>query len=191
LGRSVSERILTEKWWEYVIVGGTLGSIVGALSVGLVPGFALSLLFFITAVITVLLIYMVKIAPALSEKIKPGPANLTVIPFFLNLITGMRGGSGGSLFPPFLKAMKLDVHRAIATSLFVTVFTAAVAIMIYWQRGNIDWVPAVLVLVGSMAGAKLGSMVSLKTKPRWLEMGLSVLIIVLALLTVVKAWMAL
>jgi hypothetical protein len=34
-------------------------------------------------------------------------------------------------------------------------------------------------------------MVSLKTKPRWLEMGLSVLIIVLALLTVLRAWMAL
>ena len=177
------------KFAVYVIIGGTVGSIAGALSVGLVSNFALAVMFFITAIVTVLLIYLVKIAPNLSEKIKPTKINLTIIPFFLNLITGMRGGSGGSLFPPFLKVMKLDVHRAIATSLLVTMFTASVAIIIYWQRGNIDWLPAVFVLLGSMAGAKLGSAASLKTKPKWLEFGLSVLIIILALLTVVKAWL--
>ena len=171
----------------YVIIGGAIGSVVGALSVGLVSKLALAIMFFITAIITVLLIYLVKIAPNLSEKIKPSKTNLTVIPFFLNLITGMRGGSGGSLFPPFLKVMKLDVHRAIATSIFVTMFTASIAIMIYWQRGDIDWLPAIFVLVGSMAGARLGSVASLKTKPKWLEAGLSIMVIVLALLTVWKA----
>ncbi len=38
-----------------------------------------------------------------------------------------------------------------------------------------------------MIGARIGSRMSLKTKPKWLEIGLAVLIVVLALLTVIKA----
>jgi len=82
--------------------------------------------------------------------------------------------------------MKLDIHKAIATSLFVTIFTAIFAISIYWHRGNIIWLPALSVLVGSIIGARIGSRISLKTKPKWLEIGLSVLIIILAFLTVYK-----
>ena len=100
----------------------------------------------------------------------------------------MRGGSGGSLFPPFLRAMKLDIHKSIATSLFVTIFTAIAALFIYWHRGNIILLPALFVLTGSMIGARVGSKVSLKTKPIWLEIGLSVLIIALAFLVVYKAY---
>jgi len=99
----------------------------------------------------------------------------------------MRGGSGGALFPPFLRAMHFNIHKAIATSLFVTIFTASAAIVIYWHRGNIIWLPALCVLIGSMIGARVGSKVSLKAKPFWLDIGLSVLTIALALLTVYKA----
>jgi len=164
----------------YVIIGGTLGSIVGAFSVGLIPILALAIIFVITAVITVFGMYLDKIAPILSQKINPSPKNIIPFSFLLNLITGMRGGSGGSLFPPFLKAMKLDIHRAIATSLFVTIFTAIAATMIYWHRGNIIWLPALCVLIGSMIGARIGSKVSLRTKPLWLEIGLAILVIMLA-----------
>ena len=132
-------------------------------------------------------IYLKKIAPELSDRIKPERNNITGIAFFLNLITGLRGGSGGSLFPPFLRVMKLSIHEAIATSLFVTIFTAIFAIIIYWGRGNITWLPAFFVLAGSMIGARAGSKLSLKTKPHWLEIGLSALIVFLALLTVYKA----
>ncbi len=170
-----------------VIIGGTLGSITGAFLVGLISSFILAILFVITAIITVLAIYLDRIAPALSEKIHPNSTNFIGFSFFLNLITGMRGGSGGSLFPPFLRAMKLDIHKAIATSLFVTIFTATFAMIVYWQRGDIEWLPALSVLVGSIIGARTGSRISLKTKPKWLEIGLSVLIILLALLTIYKA----
>jgi hypothetical protein len=99
----------------------------------------------------------------------------------------MRGGSGGSLFPPFLRALKLDVHQAIATSLFVTVFTATGAAIIYWRRGDVLWLAALVVIIGSMIGAKIGSKASLKTKPLRLDMGLSVFVLSLASLTIYKA----
>ena len=67
---------------------------------------------------------MDKFAPKIAGRIRPTPWGIFLGTLFLNVITGMRGGSDGSLFPPFLKAMKLDIHKAIATSLFVTIFTA-------------------------------------------------------------------
>jgi hypothetical protein len=171
----------------YVIIGGTLGSIIGAFLVGLISNIVLAILFVITAVVTVAAIYLDKIAPELSKKINPNKYNIIGLSFFLNLITGMRGGSGGSLFSPFLRAMKLDIHEAIATSLFVTIFTATFATIIYWHRGDIVWLPALSVLAGSMIGARVGSSISLKARPKWLEIGLSALVIILALLTVYKA----
>ena len=187
VGAITHRKNIKKKIAFYVIIGGTLGSISGAFFVGLISNLALAILFVITAIITVLAMYIDKIAPRLSKKINPNRYSIIGISFFLNLITGMRGGSGGSLFPPFLKAMKLDMHKAIATSLFVTIFTAFFAIIIYWHRGNIIWLPALSVLVGSMIGARIGSKVSLKAKPKWLEIGLSILIIILASLTIYKA----
>lgn len=108
--------------------------------------------------------------------------------FFLNLITGMRGGSGGSLFPVFLKMMTLDIHKAIATSLFATIFTAVAGMIVYWHRGDILLMPALVVIIGSMVGARIGSLISLRTKPVWLEIGLSILVMILSLITLCKAF---
>jgi len=170
----------------YMILGGTLGSLAGAFFAGSIPTRILAIIFVIVSIITVLGIYLSRIAPDLSKKIAATPSNIFIGAFLLNLITGMRGGSGGSLFPPFLKAMKLDVHRAIATSLFVTIFTAVAALFIYLHRGNIIWIPAFSAVFGSIIGARIGSKISLKTKPMWLEIGLSIFVIALALLIVYK-----
>lgn len=171
----------------YVIIGGTLGSITGAFWVGLISSLYLAILFVIVSILTVFGIYLDRIIPKFYQKINPHPSILIGGSFFLNIITGMRGGSGGSLFPSFLKTMKLNIHKAVATSLFVTMFTATAATAIYWHRGNIIWIPALFVLIGSMIGARVGSKVSLKTKPLWLEIGLTVLVIILAFAVIYKA----
>ena len=171
----------------YVIIGGTLGSITGAFGVGLIPSLYLAILFVIVSILTVFGIYLDRIIPKFYQKINPHPSILIGGSFLLNIITGMRGGSGGSLFPSFLKTMKLNIHKAVATSLFVTMFTATAAIAVYWHLGNIIWIPALFVLIGSMIGARVGSKVSLKTKPLGLEIGLTVLVIILAFAVIYKA----
>ncbi len=171
----------------YVIIGGTLGSITGAFWVGLISSLYLAILFVIVSILTVFGIYLDRIIPKFYQKINPHPSILIGGSFLLNIITGMRGGSGGSLFPSFLKTMKLNIHKAVATSLFVTMFTATAATAIYWHRGNIIWIPALFVLIGSMIGARVGSKVSLKTKPLGLEIGLTVLVIILAFAVIYKA----
>jgi uncharacterized membrane protein YfcA len=172
---------------RYVIIGGILGTVTGAFLVGLIPTLVLAIIFFVVSVITVLGIYFDRITPQIAQRIKPGKKIILGGTFFLNFLTILRGGSGGSLFPPFLRMMRLDVRRAIATSLFATIFTAIAGVIVFGYRGNITLLPALMVIVGSIAGARVGSLISLKTRPIWLEIGLSIFVVILAMIVVGKA----
>ncbi len=187
IGAISQRRNINKKVAVYMIIGGTLGSVMGALFAGLISMLGLAVIFVAVSAMSVIGIYIDRIAPALSRKISPGPRNIIAGSLALSLIVGMRGGSGGCLFPPFLRAMKLDIHKAIATSLFVTIFTAMAGVVIYWRRGDIVWLPATLMLIGSMIGVGIGSRVSLKAKPTWLEIGLTTLVIAFAFITIYKA----
>lgn len=175
------------KFAPYIVIGGAFGSVIGAFLAGLIPTLVLAIIFVIVSFMTVSGIYLDRIAPKLAQKINPNVRNMVSGTFFLNLLTGMRGGSGGSLFPPFLRTMRFDMREAIATSLFATILTAMAAVIVYWSRGDIIWLPALAVVIGSIAGARTGSLISLKTKPVWLEIGLSIFVVILALIVMFKA----
>ncbi len=170
----------------YIILGGIFGSLLGAVFAGFLDPVFLAFTFVGVSILTVLGINLSQIHPELADKIEPTRVNIVGGTFFLNFLTGIRGGSGGSLFPAFLKTMKVDIREAIATSLVATIFTASVAILVYWYRGNIDLWPSITVLFGSVIGSRLGSQITLKVKPKWLEIGLSVLVIVLSLIVLIK-----
>ena len=172
---------------RYLVIGGTLGTTISAFLAGFIPTLVLAIIFVIISIITVLGIYFERISPKMAQKINPTPKTAAGGAFFLNFLTGMRGGSGGSLFPPFLRMMKLNIRKAIATSLFTTIFTAAAGVTVFWSRGKIILLPGLVVILGSISEARLGSLISLKTKPKWLEIGLSILVIILALSVVYKA----
>jgi len=180
--RNIAKEIVT-----YAIVGGILGEIIGAISVGFIPTLILATIFVTLCFVVAFGIHLDKIVPKLAQKVKPTKKNIFGSSFFVSFITGLRGGSGGQIFPALFKSLGLDTHQAIATSLTVSIFTALGAIPIYWHRGDIIWLPAIPVLMGSMIGARIGSRISLKTKPKWLEIGLTILIIALACTTIYKA----
>ena len=171
----------------YAIIGGVMGEIIGAYFVGFIPTLILAIIFVTLCITIVFMINSRKIVPKITQKIKPNNKNIFGSSFFVSFITGLRGGSGGQIFPALFKSLGMNTHKAIATSLTVSIFTAFGAIPIYWHRGDIIWLPAIFVLIGSMIGARIGSRVSMKTKPQWLEIGLSLLIVILATLTIYKA----
>jgi hypothetical protein len=179
--KNIAKKIVT-----YAIVGGVVGEIIGAISVGFIPTLALAIIFVTLCFIVAFGIHSGKIMPKLAQKVKPTKKNIFGSSFFVSFITGLRGGSGSSIFPALFKSLGLDTHQAIATSLTVSIFTAFGAIPIYWHRGDIIWLPALFVLIGSMIGARIGSKASLKTKPFWLEVGLSIFVIALALIMLYK-----
>ena len=187
IGAITHRKNIEKKIGLYLIIGGSLGSIGGAMLTGAFSKLALAVIFVVISIITVFGIYLYKMMPTLSSRLKPGFWNVSIGATLLNFITGMRGGSGGSLFPPFLKALGLDIHRAIATSLLVTIFTAISGLVVYLGRGDLAVIPALFVTAGSMAGAWAGSKLSLKTKAKRLELLLSVLVILFSFLVVYKA----
>jgi len=176
--------------WEiarYVIIGGIMGTLAGAFLTGIMPTLTLAIIFVIVSIVTVFGIYFDRIFPGVAQKINPNAKIVILGTFFLNFLTILRGGSGGSLFPPFLKMVGLNIRKAIATSLFATIFTATAGAIVFWSRGNVPFLPAVMVVAGSIIGARIGSLTSLKTKPMWLEIGLSLFIVILAIIVLVKA----
>ena len=176
--------------WEiarYVIIGGIMGTLAGAFLTGIMPTLTLAIIFVIVSIVTVFGIYFDKIFPGVAQKLNPNAKIVILGTFFLNFLTILRGGSGGSLFPPFLKMIGLNIRKAIATSLFATIFTATAGAIVFWSRGNVPFLPAVMVVAGSIIGARIGSLTSLKTKPMWLEIGLSLFIVILAIIVLVKA----
>lgn len=176
--------------WQFapwVVLGGALGSLAGAALTGLFQPLVLALIFVAAAVLSVAGIYANSVLPRLAKKMPVSKPTLVFGAFILNVITGMRGGSGGTLFPAFLHMFKLDMHQAIATSLFVQMFTASAGVFIYWSRGQIDWRHAAIITAGAVIGTRLGAKMGLRLKSVWLEAGLSVVIIALAVLTLFRA----
>ncbi|MCD6545448.1 MAG: sulfite exporter TauE/SafE family protein [Thermotogae bacterium] len=172
---------------KYMIIGGGLGTLSGAFLVGVLPTLTLAIIFVVVSIVTILGVHLERIFPKIAKKFKPNMVLIVIGAFFLNFLTVLRGGSGGSLFPPFLKALGFDIRKAIATSLFSTIFTASVGIVVFWSRGNVDFFPALAVIVGSVAGSRIGSLKSLKTEPLWLEIGLSILIVFFAMIVLIKS----
>ncbi len=172
-----------------VIGGGLTGTVVGAAISGFIDMHLLALLFGLISILTVAGIHFNRVFPNGHIKCESHKKKIIVAgTFALNFLTALRGGSGGSLFPAFLRFMSLNMRNAIGTSLFATIFTSAAGGCIFWFRGDIAVIPALSVIFGSMAGAGIGGKISLKTKPAWLETGLSIVVIAMACGVMYKAF---
>ena len=147
----------------------------------------LALMFVLASLVAVIAMNLNTLAPSSSERLSPTKLNLTSGTLICNTLTGMRGGSEGLLFVPLLRALNVDMHKAIATSLFSAVFTSIVGVALYWSQGYLPWIEGIAIIIGSVVGAKLGSGLSIKTKSRSLKIGFSVMIVILAAFTLLKA----
>jgi uncharacterized protein len=143
-------------------------------------------MFFIAAIITIIGLYLDKLHFELYDSIRATPINLFLSSFIGNLIIGARGGSGGTLFPPMLKAMNIEMPSAIATSLFAGVFSSLFALSIYFLRGDIIFIPAIIVSITGIVGSYFGSKTSMKTNSELLKAGLAIIVLLLALSVVYK-----
>ncbi len=169
-------------------IGGVLGIIVATYFVGILSNKFIAATFFFAAIVTVLALYINKISPRIYKKITPKPVNLFSGAFVSNLIIGLRGGSGGTLFPPILRAMNIKMHQAIATSLFAGIFSSLAALTLYFWRGDIIFLPAIIVTITGIFGTYFGSRLSVNTESKWLKLGLSVIVFVLACTVVYKVF---
>ncbi|MDH4213314.1 MAG: sulfite exporter TauE/SafE family protein [Candidatus Thorarchaeota archaeon] len=189
IGAASQRKNIDRKLGAFMILGGSIGTVLGTLIAFSMSTSALvlAIVFILVSLISVIGMNLNHIAPTTSERLRPSFAALFSSSLAANTLTGMRGGSEGSLFVPILHTLNVDMHRAIATALFAAIFTALVGVLLYWSQQQLLLLEGLVVLTTSGIGSRLGSMVSLRTKPRKLEIGLSIVIIVLSIVPLLKA----
>ena len=185
IGAYIHRRHIAWSFAGWFSLGGVSGIIIATLFVGSVSSGVLAVLFFVAALITVFGLYLDRISPKLSMLFERSPRNLFFGAFFGNLLIGLRGGSGGTLYPPILRSMRFEMRESIATALFAGCFSSIAALVLYAIGGYIAVVPGLIVAGTGMLGSAFGSHISLRIDGRWLAAGLSITVICLAFLVLI------
>jgi uncharacterized protein len=86
-------------------------------------------------------------------------------------------GIGGVLLVPCLTLAGVEIHDAIAVSMFTYIFAGAVAVFIFWRKGSIEWSAAAWLCAPAMPAAFLGALAASAIRASVLEVivGLAVL----------------
>lgn len=102
--------------------------------------------------------------------------------FVAGILSGLLGiGSGAMKVLAMDQAMKIPFKVSTTTSNFMIGVTAAASAGIYLNRGYIDPGLAMPVMLGVLAGSLWGTKILIRAKTKWLRLGFSLVIVLLAI----------
>ena len=106
-----------------------------------------------------------------------------ILGFLVGMLTVLLGVGGGFiLVPAMLYLLGMSTQVVVGTSLFQIVFVTAAATMTHALTTKaVDIVLAVLLLLGSVAGAQVGARLALRMKPEYLRLALAVMVLLVAI----------
>ena len=115
---------------------------------------------------------------------KSGIVLSPVVPLFLGGLVGvlaaiMGVGGGFIMVPVMVYLLRMPMHVVVGTSLFQVLFTCIdVTIMQAYSNRTVDFVLALLLLIGSTFGAQIGARLSTRLKEDQLKIFLAILVLV-------------
>ena len=116
-----------------------------------------------------------------SYNVQHVPAGWSIM-FGAGALSGLLGiGSGAMKVLAMDQAMKIPFKVSTTTSNFMIGVTAAASAGVYLHRGYIDPGLAMPVMLGVLAGSLLGAKVLIKANTKWLRLGFSAVIVLLAI----------
>ncbi|WEV53017.1 sulfite exporter TauE/SafE family protein [Bifidobacterium sp. ESL0704] len=90
-----------------------------------------------------------------------GPAQQIVVMIVVGLIAGFFSGlfgiGGGSIIVPVLVWLGMTQRHAAATSLAAIIPLSISGVVSYAMSGHVDWIAALLMVVGTIIGSQIGS----------------------------------
>lgn len=96
--------------------------------------------------------------------------------------SGLLGVGGGILLVPYLVLVrKFPQKSAQATSLVLVAMAAAAGMVTYALRSSVAWLPAMMVLVGGIAGAWLGAHLVQRVRDARLQIAFGALLVLVGL----------
>jgi uncharacterized membrane protein YfcA len=114
---------------------------------------------------------------------KSGVTHSALVPIFLGGMVGVlaavMGVGGGFLMVPIMVyGLRMPMHVVVGTSLFQILFTCVeVTFLQAYTNHNVDFILAVLLLLGSTVGAQFGAVLGRKLKADQLKILLSVIVL--------------
>ncbi len=135
-----------------------------------------------------------KKASATVEGFDPKTADIhltmgIICSFFVGFVSSILGIGGGIIHVPMMVfLLGFPPQIAVATSTFVLMVSSLIGVASHGVLGHILWGPAVMIGIGALVGAQLGAMISKKSRPSYLVIGLSVVMILLGLQFVYKGF---
>lgn len=99
--------------------------------------------------------------------------------FFAGIISSFFGIGGGIIFVPLMVVgMGMAMKKAAPTSQFVLLFASLSGVIVHSLLGHPDFLQAGLLATGSFVGGLIGARLSLEIKERFLQILVSVIIII-------------
>ena len=161
---------------------GVLGAVAGSLASHVVPGNG-HLLMVLTAILLGLTaVRMVRPKAGADEAPdepgrdppRRGPVPIAAIGLLAGLLSGVLGVGGGLvLVPGFSEVLGLRLKSAIATSLGCVGILALPGSITHALLGDIDWRLALLLTVGALPGASLGTSIAMAAGERRLRLAVA------------------
>ena len=117
---------------------------------------------------------------------KSGITHSALVPIvlggFVGVLAAIMGVGGGFLMVPIMVyGLRMPMHVVVGTSLFQVLFTCIeVTFLQAYTNHNVDFILAVLLLLGSTVGAQIGTTIGRKLKADQLKILLSAIVLVVA-----------
>lgn len=208
-------RVVNHRLGLTIEVAATSGAIAGALVSGLVPNRVLVWVLAVSAVMAAAVggrrkgirnrpdpsLSAAAVGERIGELAGAYPLGDDVVPYrprrvriglgfmtLAGLIAGTAGVSGGFIKTPAMsELMHVPTKVAAATTTLTIGVTAAAALTVFGIQGRIDPRTAAAVIVGSLAGSHLGAAWQARMNPARVRAGLSVVLVLVAVVMVVSA----
>lgn len=114
--------------------------------------------------------------------------SFVAIGLLAGLLSGLFGVGGGTVIVPLLVLLlHFDQRLAAGTSLAAIVPTSAVGVVSYAASGSVAWIPAIILAVGAVVGAQIGTRLLPRisqTALRWGFVGFLLVVIVTLFLVI-------
>lgn len=93
-------------------------------------------------------------------------------------LTSVGAGALGSVMMLNLYPLRMTPHRLVATDIVHAIPLATVAGLSYLFAGMVDWPMLASLLAGSIPAVIAGSLLATKTRPRWMQIALAIVLLV-------------
>lgn len=163
------------------------GTLLGSFGSNQLSGNTINIVYGVLALLAAIMMLIPKkqIDDISLDEVKFNAPLAAILAFFVGIGSGIVGAGGGFLLIPImLLILRIPTRMTIASSLAVTFISSIAGSFGKIMTGQIEYIPAMIVIIAGLIAAPLGARTSKKMNTKVLQRLLAILI----LLTAIKVW---